>query len=81
MTDTTTMAKWTESPFTTHDHRGDIIQHRMIVREYGGVGVDIAHEVRSTDYHGCPDEWTEVDVLEVRDHGTLRTRNEQEWWA
>jgi len=82
MRDTQTMAQWDESPFTSHDRRGDVIQHRVVVEHHGGVGADVRHEVRSTDSDKCPDEWTEVDALELRDHGMLRTKADgQEWWA
>jgi hypothetical protein len=75
------IASWTESPFTSHDKRGYIIEHQVVVEHYGGLGADVRHEIRSTDYDGCPDEWTDIDAVEIRDHGSMRVKNEPEWFA
>jgi len=69
--DTATIAEWTESPYTSHDKRGWVVEHRVVVEHYGGLGADVRHEVRSSDDDSLPDEWTERDIAELRDHGML----------
>jgi hypothetical protein len=41
---------------------------------YERVVADVVHEVRSSDLDKVPDEWTELDAVELRDHG-LRDRD------
>lgn len=63
------VAEWTESPFTSYDRRGDVIEHRVVINHYGGTGADVRHEYRSADADSYPDDWTECDAYELRDHG------------
>ena len=69
-----TLAEWTESPYTAYDRRSEVIQHRVVVIHYARVVADVVHEVRSSDSDKVPDEWTELDAVELRDHG-LRDRD------
>ena len=69
-----TVAEWTESPYTSYDRRGDVVQHRVVVIHYERVVADVIHEVRSSDSDAVPSEWTELDAVELRDHG-LRHRD------
>lgn len=72
--DTATIAEWTTMPYTSYDKRGWVIEHRVVVEHYGGIGADVRHEVRSSDAEDIPDEWAERDAVELRDHGMLVTK-------
>jgi hypothetical protein len=72
VTHTTTVATWTTAPYTGHRKRGWTVDHRVRVLSYEHGGVDVVHECRSGDDPGIGDDWTEVRVVEARDHG-LRT--------
>lgn len=69
MTNKHTVAEWKESPFTSYDRRGNIVEHRVVIEHYGGTGADVRHEFRSLDDDSYPDDWTECDAYELRDHG------------
>ena len=60
-----TIAEWSESPFTSYDRRGQTVDHRVRVKDYGDFA-DVIHErlmpERATD-------WRTVEVVELRDHG------------
>jgi len=79
MSDTTVLASWTEHPYTSYDKRSWAIEHRVVVEHYGGMGGDVRHEVRSSDSEDCPAEWTEKDVVELRDHGKLVRKQDGDW--
>lgn len=80
--DSVVVAEWSESPFTSHERRSDLVEHRVVFERFADVGVDIRHEVRSTDEtNAVPEEWTETDVYEVRPHGTTRVEADAGWWA
>lgn len=64
-----TVAEWTESPFTSYDRRGNVVEHRVVIEHYGQTGADVRHEFRSRDDKSYPSEWTECDAYELRDHG------------
>lgn len=63
------VARWSESPFTSYDRRGNVIEHRVVLAHYDDVGTDVVHEVRSSDDRSVSDEWTELESYEVRDQG------------
>lgn len=69
MSDTHTLVEWTESPYRSYDKRSRTVQHRVVVDDYGPAGADARHEVRSDTDPTVPHTWTEVDVVEVRQHG------------
>jgi hypothetical protein len=69
--DTYRVASWSERPYTAHDKRRWQIDHRVVVESYGPTGVDVRHEVRSDD-PPIPDEWTELEVYEARQHGVRK---------
>jgi len=76
------VASWSEQPFTAVKRRRMTVEHRIVVAVHDSVGVDVCHEVRSAEYHGLPDEWTEAEVFEARDHGVSKiTAEEAEWFA
>jgi len=78
MTDERVIAEWKESPFTSYDRRGDVVEHRVVLEHYGGTGADVRHEYRAPDAESHPNEWTEYDVYELRDHGIRQVqRNTQ----
>ena len=77
--DTAVIASWTEHPYTSYDKRSWVIEHRVVIEHYGGLGADVRHEVRSSDSEDCPDEWTELDVAELRDHGMLIQKQDGDW--
>ena len=78
-----TVAEWTEQPFTCVHKRSWLIHHRVVVESFSATGVDIRHEVCSDDADGVPDDWTEAEVYEAREHGVDKvTRVEgKEWWS
>jgi len=76
MSDTITIASWTEMPYTSHDKRHIKIEHRVRVLAYEGGLTDIQHERREND-RGNRTEWVEVEVVEVRDHGTRREKRRE----
>jgi len=62
-----TVAEWTEMPYTSHDRRGAVIEHRVVFEPFNAIGADIRHEVRSDDGRAnVSDEWTAVKVFEMR---------------
>lgn len=73
------LASWTEMPYTSYDKRGWTIEHRVVVEHYGAMGSDVRHEVRSSDSDDCPDEWTELDIAELRDHGMFVRKRDGDW--
>jgi len=76
------VASWSEQPFTAVKRRRMTVEHRIVVEVHDSVGVDVRHEVRSTEYHGLPDEWTEAEVFEARGHGVSKiTAEDAEWFA
>lgn len=68
MTDTYTVATWTEAPYTSYDKRHIRVEHRVRLLVYDEDHVDVVHERRQDD-DGQRGEWKGVDVLEVRPHG------------
>ncbi|WP_435065936.1 hypothetical protein [Halobaculum sp. EA56] len=77
--DELTIAEWTEMPYTSHDLRGAVVEHRVVVAAYDGVGADVRHEVRSVDVDRVPSTWTEAEVIEARPHGLSRVDGVPEW--
>ncbi|MCU4926903.1 hypothetical protein OB905_13090 [Halobacteria archaeon AArc-dxtr1] len=63
------IARWSEYPFTSYDRRSNEIEHRVVIEHYGGACADVRHEVQSVDDDSVPAEWTEHDVIEIREHG------------
>jgi len=45
-----------------------------------GVGVDIIWEARSEDTGKIPDEWADVERIEVRDYGLRHERAPERRW-
>jgi hypothetical protein len=68
VTDTYTVATWTEAPYTSYDKRHIRVEHRVRLLVYDEDHVDVVHERRQDD-DGQRGEWKGVDVLEVRPHG------------
>lgn len=68
MTDTYTVATWTDAPYTNYDMRHIRVEHRVRVLVYGEKTVDVVHERRRDD-DGQRGDWESVDILEVRPHG------------
>ena len=68
MTDTYTVATWTEAPYTSYDKRHIRVEHRVRLLVYHEDHVDVVHEGRQCD-DGQRGEWKGIDVLEVRPHG------------
>lgn len=68
MTDSYTVATWTEMPYTSYDKRHIRVEHRVRVLVYDEGHIDMVHERRRDD-DGQRGEWKGVDVLEVRPHG------------
>ena len=76
MTDTYTVATWTEAPYTSYDKRHIRVEHRVRVIVYGEDFVDVVHERRRDD-DGQRGDWKGVEVLKVRGHG-VRERSLRE---
>jgi hypothetical protein len=74
MTDTVTIASWTEHPYTSHDKRHITVEHRVRVLHYDGGHADVQHERRRRDKNKVIDDWTTVEVAELRDHGLERRK-------
>ena len=68
MSDSYTVATWTEAPYTSYDKRHIRVEHRVRLLAYDENHVDVVHEHRRDD-GGQRGEWKGVDVLEVRPHG------------
>jgi len=68
VTDSYTVATWTEMPYTSYDKRHIRVEHRVRVLVYDEGHIDMVHERRRDD-DGQRGEWKGVDVLEVRPHG------------
>jgi hypothetical protein len=71
MTDTYTVARWAEAPYTSYDKRQIQIEHRVRLLVHEPTAIDVLHERRTDDY-GHRSEWEGVDVLEVRPQGVQR---------
>jgi hypothetical protein len=63
------LARWSENPYTSYDKRSWKIQHRVVVIHYSAATADVRHEVRSADDPSVPEDWTEREAVELRDHG------------
>jgi hypothetical protein len=68
MSETVTLATWTEAPYTSHDKRHIRVEHRVRVLAYDGDFADVQHERRTND-RGDRTDWKTVEVVELRDHG------------
>lgn len=73
------IASWECRPFTSVKRRGDVVEHRIVLDAYPGVGCDVRHEVQCPDY-GVP-EWTLAEAYEVRDHGIQKVESDDRWWS
>ena len=73
MTDSVTIASWTEHPYTSYDKRHIRVEHRVRVLAYDGGFADVQHERRKND-RGTTTDWVTVDVVELRDHGLRRQK-------
>lgn len=69
MSETYTIGRWTERPYTSHDKRHIKVKHRVRVLVYDGGFTDVVHERRRRDKHNWLDDWKEVETVEVRDYG------------
>lgn len=65
MSDDSLLHEWTERPFVAHDKRRWEVEHRLVLRAHNA-GVDVEHDVRSSDDDSIPDDWTPVEAYEVR---------------
>lgn len=72
MSDTETLATWTESPYTSYDKRHITVKHRVRVIRYEGGFADVIHQ-RQVQDDASAVEWEEVKRTELRDHG-MRTQ-------
>ena len=79
MSNELTLAEWTEMPYTSHERRGDTVEHRVVVESHGDVGADARHEVRSEDADHMPSTWTAAEVVEARPHGLERVKRGETW--
>jgi hypothetical protein len=73
MSDTFTIGRWTERPYTSYDKRHIKIEHRVRVLAYDGGISDVSHERREND-NGTVSDWKEVEVVEIRDHGAIHRK-------
>ena len=71
MTDTYTVATWTDAPYTSYDKRHIRVEHRARVLVYDEGTVDVVHERRRDD-DGQRGDWKGVDALEIRPHGVRK---------
>jgi len=69
VSETRTLCRWTEHPYTSYAKRSHEIQHRVVVERYDRETYDVRHEVRSSEAESVPSTWTEAKVLELRPHG------------
>ena len=61
------VSEWTEMPYTSHDRRGAVIEHRVVLEPYDNNAADVRHEVRSDDERAkTSDRWTPIRVYELR---------------
>ena len=73
-------ASWTSKPFVGHRHRHETVEHRLVVEYTHGVGVDVLHEVRSSDTAKIADEWELAEIVEVREYGARHDRRDVARW-
>jgi len=73
-------ATWVSSPFVGHRHRHETVEHRLVVEYTHEVGVDVLHEVRSSDTGKIADEWELAELVEVREYGARHERREVARW-
>lgn len=64
--ETFTLANWDTHPFTAHDRRRDVVEHRARLIVYDQYDLDVVHEYRLNPSDARPEEWSERRVLEVR---------------
>jgi hypothetical protein len=67
MTETYTVAEWETHPYTSHDKRSRTVYHRVRLLVYDEGTIDVVAQ-RKIPAIGS-DEWTAVDVYEVRPSG------------
>lgn len=77
MTDTYTVAEWSELPYTSHRRRGAVVEHRVRLIVYDGGCLDVLHEARGDADASVPGEWTPVVVYECRDGNVTRLKRGQ----
>jgi len=65
VTDTYTVATWTEAPYTSYDKRHIRVEHRVRLLAYDEGHIDVVHERRQDD-DGQRGEWKAINVWEVR---------------
>lgn len=70
------VATWEASPYTGIKKRHIAVKHRILVESHPGVGCDVRHEIRC-ELRGV-DDWTPVEVYEVRDHGVTVVEGDAE---
>ena len=67
MGDTHTVAEWTEAPYTDHERRDAVVQHRVRMVVYDGGFVDVVHECRGDSEAPVSETWTTLVAYEYRD--------------
>lgn len=61
-----TVAEWQEAPYTSHERRGAVVQHRVVLFVYDH-GLDVEHQVQGDAAAPVPSEWRPITVYEARD--------------
>lgn len=74
------ICSWKDRPFTNARERSTRVEHRILLNSYETGEVDIRHEVKCSA-RGY-DDWTAVEVYEIRQHGIDRVSTaNRRWWA
>jgi len=74
VTETHTVAEWSELPYTDHKRRGAVVEHRVRLIVYDGGSIDVLHQARGDADAPVPDEWTTVVAYEYRHGNVTRLR-------
>lgn len=76
MSDGRKIAEWSEYPYTAHDMRGAAISHRIMLFVYDH-GVDLEHQVKGDEKADVSDEWSPMNVWEVRNGRVSKLRRQE----
>lgn len=68
------IARWSDTPYTSHRKRHITIRHQIVANWYSGVGCDLRHEVQCEERN--IDEWKLAEKWEMRPHGVEKLLTE-----
>jgi hypothetical protein len=74
VTETYTVAEWSEMPYTDHRKRGAVVEHRVRLIVYDAGSIDVLHQVRGDDDAAVPAEWNTLVAYEYRNGNVTRLK-------